>query len=61
MKKSILIGLIFWMLISLVLALSVVGLLLFVRADGNTKYWQGDEGRSTWCRIGVGLFENLIK
>ena len=61
MKKSILIALIFWMLISLVLSLSIVGLLLFVRADGNTQYWQGDKGRSTWCKIGVGLFENLIK
>lgn len=60
-KEYTLIALIFWMIISLALACSIVGLLLFVRSDSDTKFWQGEKGRSAWCKIGIGLYDNLVK
>jgi flagellar biosynthesis/type III secretory pathway M-ring protein FliF/YscJ len=61
MKTHILIALVVWMIVSLILTLSVIGLLVWVRSDDSTTYWKGDEGRSTWARIGQDLTDNLIK
>lgn len=60
-ELSILIALIVWFVCSLLLVGSVIGLLLFVRADDNATYWQGDKGASTWLRIGFGLMNKLIE
>ncbi len=60
MKNQVLIALIIWMIISFLLVLSVIGLLLFIRSDTGTKYWQGEKGRSGWLKIGIGLYESLI-
>ena len=61
MKKYLLIALIVWMIISLILSLSVIGLLVWVRADANSEYWKaGNEGRSTWAIIGQTLTDRLI-
>ena len=61
MRTHLLIALIVWMIISLILTLSIVGMIVWVRADNNTLNWQGDEGRSTWAKIGQDLSDRLIK
>lgn len=60
-KLAILIALIIWLLCSIVLVCSVIGMLLFIRTDGNTVKWQGDDGISSWNRIGLGLMTKLIE
>lgn len=60
-KAPILIALIFWMIFTIILVCSVVGLLLFVRADYNTKYYQGEEGRGGWVKIGLKLMDKLTE
>lgn len=50
-----------WLIASLILVCTVIGMLLFCRTDGNTLNWQGDRGRSTWMTIGIKLIEKLIK
>lgn len=60
-KLFILIALLAWASFSLALVLSVVGLVLFIRADYNTEKWQGDEGTSTWNKIGFALVNKLIE
>ena len=61
MKTHLLIALIVWMIISLILTLSIIGIIVWIRADCNTQYWQGDKGRSTWTRIGQNLTDKLIE
>lgn len=53
--------LIFWMILSLFLACSVIGLLLFVRADYNLKSYQGDSGMSSWFKLGHKLLDKFIE
>ena len=60
MKTHLLIALIVWMVISLILSLSVIGLVVWIRADSGMEYWKGYEGRSTWARIGQNLTDKLI-
>lgn len=60
-ELSILIALIIWFICSLLLVGSVIGLLLFIRSDYNTRHWQGEDGISTWLRIGLGLMNKLIE
>lgn len=57
---SVLIALITWMLISLLFVISIVGLLLFVRSDNSCSAWEGDDGISSWNKIGIGLYKKLI-
>jgi hypothetical protein len=61
MKTHILIALIFWMIISLILTLSIIGNLVWVRSDTNVENWKGDAGRSTWARVGHSLCNKLIE
>lgn len=49
------------MIISLLLSLSIIGNLVWIRSDSDTEFWKGDEGRSTWARIGQNLCDNLIE
>lgn len=60
MKTHLLIALIVWMIVSLILTLSIIGMIVWVRGDFITQYWQGYEGRSTWARIGQDLTDKLI-
>jgi len=48
-----------WLIVSLILACSVIGLLLFVRADHNCSTFQGDEGMSSWMRLGHGILKKF--
>jgi protein-S-isoprenylcysteine O-methyltransferase Ste14 len=54
------IALIVWMLLSVILVCSVVGLLLFIPQINYTDYYiSQEESRSTWMRIGFKLLNNL--
>lgn len=46
-----------WLVLSVVLCLSVLGLLLFIPKD---TYYKGDSTPSTWCHIGRELLKNII-
>lgn len=51
---------IIWMVFTLVLVCTVIGMVLFCRTD-NTTQWQGEGGRGTWMTLGIKLLENLLK
>lgn len=60
-KKHILIAFIFWCIITLILVLSVVGIILMIPQINATDYYKPqDELRSSWMRIGVDLKDKLI-
>jgi hypothetical protein len=49
-----------WMLLSVILVCSVVGLLLFIPKSNYTGFYKTQEElRSTWMRIGFKLLNNL--
>lgn len=51
-----------WMFISLVLVVSIIGLLLFVPGHNGTSYYKPiSERRSTWCEIGINLLNKCLK
>jgi hypothetical protein len=50
--------LIVWMLISLILVCSIVGLLLFIPKD---TYESKDNTPSTWYMIGIELLKSVVK
>ena len=53
-------SLIVWMLFSMVLVFSIIGLLLFIPKINYTNYYKPQEElRSTWMRIGYGLLQNI--
>lgn len=58
-KIGIGILLIFWMATTLCLVCSIVGLVLFVRDDSQCENFQGDEGMSSWMRVGHSLLNKL--
>ena len=59
---KITIVLIVWMLLTLILVLSVIGLVLLLPKPNFTDYnIDQEESRSTWMRIGYGLYEKLIQ
>ena len=54
--------LIVWMIISLILATSIIGLVLFIPGSNNTGYYMSiSDRRSTWNTIGIKLLNNFIK
>lgn len=61
--KSIVLGivLIIWMITTLLLALSLIGIVVLIREDHNIKTFQGEEGESVWFRLGKGLVNKLIE
>lgn len=61
MKGYIFMALILWMLFSLILTLSVIGNLVWVRQDSNMPTYYGIEGRSTWAKIGNELVKKLVE
>ena len=48
---------IIWMLLSVVLCISVIGLILFIPKD---TYQNADSNPSTWCTIGRKLVNDII-
>jgi len=49
-----------WMIVSLILACSVIGLLLFIPGINGTQYYKPvSERRSTWCTIGLDLLNRV--
>jgi len=55
------VALIVWMIITLLLSLSLVGLLVVVyREDSACDYWKGDEGEASWMQVGKRLFNYCI-
>jgi hypothetical protein len=51
---------IIWMLLTLVLTLSLIGLLVILNSPKVTKYDSAEERRSTWMRLGILLIDELI-
>jgi len=51
---------IIWMLLTLVLTLSLIGLLVILNRPKVTKYDSAEERRSTWMRLGILLIDELI-
>ena len=60
MKIYITICFIVWCLITLLLALSLVGIVVLIREDHNCKGFQGEEGEAVWFRIGKILINKLV-
>lgn len=51
-----------WMIISLLLVISIIGLVLFIPGSNNTAYYKPiSERRSTWCEMGVNLLNKVVK
>lgn len=49
-----------WMLFTIILALSIIGLLVIAPQVNNTNYHKPQEElRSTWMRIGYSLYKSL--
>jgi hypothetical protein len=55
------ISFIIWCFFTLFLAISLVGLVAFVREDYNCKNYQGEEGDAVWFQIGKKLINKLIE
>ena len=61
MKKiSIALAFIFWMLMTFLLVVSLVGIIVLVREDINCQHFKGEEVEAVWFRIGKKLVNNLI-
>lgn len=52
--------LILWMLITLILTFSVIGMLLFVGKTDSYTHGKSDFRRSSWMSIGVKLLDSII-
>lgn len=51
-----------WMLITFVLAISIIGWVLIIPKQNYTDYDKSvDETRSTWMRIGYGMFNRIMQ
>ena len=61
--KSIVLGTVFivWMIMTLALALSVIGMIVLMREDYNIKSFQGEEGESVWFRLGKRIINKLTE
>jgi hypothetical protein len=61
--KNVVLGivLIVWMIMTLALALSIVGIVVLLREDHNIKSFQGEQGEAIWFRLGKGLVNKLIE
>ena len=50
-----------WMLLTLVLTLSLIGLLVILnRPKSTNRFESGEARRSTWMRLGILLIDELI-
>ena len=58
---TIAITLMFWMIFTLILALSIIGWAILIPQINNTRYYKPQEDlRSTWMRIGYSLKNKLL-
>lgn len=53
--------LIIWFIFTLLLACSIIGIVVLIREDHNTKNFQGSEGDANWFKIGKALANKLIE
>ena len=55
-------ALIVWMILSIILVFSIIGLLLFIPGhNGSIIYIPASERRSIWLTMGMKLLDNFIK
>jgi hypothetical protein len=61
--KSIVLGTVFivWMIMTLALALSMIGIIVLIREDHNINSFQGEEGESVWFRLGKRIINKLTE
>ena len=61
--KNIVLGivLVVWMIMTLVLALSLIGTVVLIREDHNIKSFQGEQGESVWFRLGNKIVNKLVE
>lgn len=51
---------IFWMFITLILCLSIIGWILLLPKPNNTEYFKSvSETRSTWMSLGYDIFNKI--
>lgn len=60
-KSTLALILIIWMIISLILVCSIVGLLLFMRSDTSCESHLGEIGVSSWNKIGLGILGKILE
>jgi hypothetical protein len=58
---GITISFIVWCLITLILSISIIGLIVFIREDNECRNWQGEEGESAWFKMGRKLINKLTE
>lgn len=62
MKTFILsITFIIWMIMTFILAISIVGLVVLMREDIQMQSWEGEEGETVWFKIGKKITNKLIE
>lgn len=61
--KNVVLGIVFiiWMIMTLALALSMVGIVVLIREDHNIKTFQGEQGESVWFRLGRSIVNKLVE
>jgi len=59
-KIYITIVVIIWLIMTVLLTFSIIGLFIYMREDSSCDDWQGEAGESTWFNIGRKLINNLI-
>ena len=61
-KAGLILLLIIWMIITLLLTCSIIGLFVVAkREDYNCKNYQGVDGEPSWMKFGKKLLHHLIK
>ena len=62
MKTFILsITFIIWMIMTFILAISIVGLVVLMREDNQMQSWYGEEGEAVWFKIGKKITNKLVE
>jgi len=61
--KNVVLGIVFiiWMIMTLALALSMIGIVVLIREDHNTDTFQGEQGESVWFRLGRSIVNKLVE
>lgn len=54
-------ALIVWMIVTLLLSLSIIGLLVVLKSNSTRYFREEHEMRSSWMVLGFKLFENTLK
>lgn len=62
MKKILItISFIVWCIFTLLLAISLVGIVVLIREDHNVCTFEGEVGEAVWFKIGKKIIDELIK